>query len=166
MSINRTVEYVVLWKSHKRAEWAAVGLDNQVATIQRRLGRENAPVRPSTAEHQAEYRKEYHQERRQVAVADRADRADIDPARTAAASFSDPDFSDPGSSGEPGRPAQLEALEDIEQLELLEQESHRMWKLHSEIGSELAQASALLTVAQRKSAEKVLKQWEKTSAEL
>ena len=94
-------------------------------------------------------------------MADRADRADIEPTRTAAPPFSDPDF-----SGEPGRPAQLEALENIEQLELLEQESHRMWKLHSEIGSELAQAAALLTVAQRKSAEKVLKQWEKTSAEL
>ena len=165
MSINRTVEYVVLWKSHKRAEWAAVGLDNQVAAMQRRLGRENAPVRPPTAEHpeeyREEYREEYQEERRLVAVADRADRADIEPTRTAAASFSDPDF-----SGEPGCPAQLEALEDIEQLELLEQESHRMWKLHSEIGSELAQASALLTVAQRKSAEKVLKQWEKTSAEL
>lgn len=161
MSINRTVEYVVLWKSHKRAEWAAVGLDNQVAAMQRRLGRGNAPVRPPTAEHPAEHRKEYHQERRQVAVADRADRADIEPTRTAAASFSDPDF-----SGEPGRPAQLEALGNIEQLELLEQENHRMWKLHSEIGSELAQAAALLTVAQRKSAEKVLKQWEKTSAEL
>ena len=162
MSINRTVEYVVLWKSHKRAEWAAVGLDNQVATMQRRLGRENAPVRPPTAEHPKEhpkeYREEYQEERRPVAV---ADRADIEPTRTAAASFSDPDF-----SGEPGRPARLEALEDIEQLELLEQESHRMWKLHSEIGSELAQAAALLTVAQRKSAEKVLKQWEKTSAEL
>ena len=157
MSINRTVEYIVLWKSHKRAEWAAVGLDNQVATMQRRLGRENAPVRPPTAEHQEEYQ----EERRPVAVADRADRADIEPTRTAAAPFSDPDF-----SGEPGRPAQLEALENIEQLELLEQESHRMWKLHSEIGSELAQAAALLTVAQRKSAEKVLKQWEKTSAEL
>ena len=154
MSINRTVEYVVLWKSHKRAEWAAVGLDNQVATMQRRLGRESAPVRPPTAEHQGEYQ----EKRRPVAV---ADRADIDPTRTAAASFSDPDF-----SGEPGRPAQLEALENIEQLELLEQESHRMWKLHAEIGSELAQAAALLTVAQRKSAEKVLKQWEKTSAEL
>ena len=161
MSINRTVEYVVLWKSHKRAEWAAVGLDNQVAAMQRRLGRENAPVRPRTAEHQEEYREEYQEERRPVAVADRADRADIDPTRTAAASFSDPDF-----SGEPGRPAQLEALGNIEQLELLEQESHRMWKLHSEIGSELAQAAALLTVAQRKSAGKVLKQWEKTSAEL
>ena len=165
MSINRTVEYVVLWKSHKRAEWAAVGLDNQVATMQRRLGRENAPVRPPTAEHPAEhpkeYREEYQEERRPVAVADRADRADIEPARTAAAPFSDPDF-----SGEPGRPAQLEALGNIEQLELLEQENHRMWKLHSEIGSELAQAAALLTVAQRKSAEKVLKQWEKTSAEL
>lgn len=157
MSINRTVEYVVLWKSHKRAEWAAVGLDNQVATMQRRLGRENAPVRPPTAEHQGEYQ----EKRRPVAVADRADRADIEPARTAAAPFSDPDF-----SGEPGRPAQLEALGNIEQLELLEQENHRMWKLHSEIGSELAQAAALLTVAQRKSAEKVLKQWEKTSAEL
>ena len=157
MSINRTVEYVVLWKSHKRAEWAAVGLDNQVATMQRRLGRENAPVRPPTAEHP----KEYQEERRPVAVADRADRADIEPARTAAAPFSDPDF-----SGEPGRPAQLEALGNIEQLELLEQENHRMWKFHSEIGSELAQAAALLTVAQRKSAEKVLKQWEKTSAEL
>ena len=161
MSINRTVEYVVLWKSHKRAEWAAVGLDNQVAAMQRRLGRENAPVRPRTAEHQEEYREEYQEERRPVAVADRADRADIDPTRTAAASFSDPDF-----SGEPGRPAQLEALGNTEQLELLEQESHRMWKLHSEIGSELAQAAALLTVAQRKSAGKVLKQWEKTSAEL
>ena len=162
MSINRTVEYVVLWKSHKRAEWAAVGLDNQVATMQRRLGREDAPVRPPTAEHQEEYREEYREEypaeRRPVAV---ADRADIEPTRTAAAPFSDPDF-----SGEPGRPAQLEALENTEQLELLEQESHRMWKLHSEIGSELAQAAALLTVAQRKSAEKVLKQWEKTSAEL
>ena len=166
MSINRTVEYVVLWKSHKRAEWAAVGLDNQVATMQRRLGRENAPVRPPTeeyqaeypAEHQEEYREEYQEERRTVAV---AYRADIEPTRTAAASFSDPDF-----SGEPGRPEQLEALENIEQLELLEQESHRMGKLHSEIGSELAQAAALLTVAQRKSAEKVLKQWEKTSAEL
>jgi hypothetical protein len=161
LSINRTVEYVVLWKSHKRAEWAAVGLDNQVATMQRRLGRESAPVRPPTAEHQGEYREEYQEKRRPVAVADRADRADIEPARTAAAPFSDPDF-----SGEPGRPAQLEALGNIEQLELLEQESHRMWKLHSEIGSELAQAAALLTVAQRKSAEKVLKQWEKTSAEL
>ena len=164
MSINRTVEYVVLWKSHKRAEWAAVGLDNQVATMQRRPGREDAPVRPPTAEHQEEYREEYPAERRPVAVADRADRADradIEPTRTAAAPFSDPDF-----SGEPGRPAQLEALENTEQLELLEQESHRMWKLHSEIGSELAQAAALLTVAQRKSAEKVLKQWEKTSAEL
>ena len=93
-------------------------------------------------------------------MADRADRADIEPTRTAADPFSDPDF-----SGEPGRPAQLEALGNIEQLELLEQESRRMWKLHSEIGSELAQAAALLTVAQRKSAEKVLKQWEKTSAE-
>ena len=161
MSINRTVEYVVLWKSHKRAEWAAVGLDNQVATIQRRLGREKAPVRTPTAEHPAEHPAEYREERRPVAVADRADRADLDPTRNTAAPFTEP-----GSSGEPAHPEQLEALEDMEQLELLERESHRMWKLHSEIGSELAQAAALLTVAQRKSAEKVLKQWEKTSAEL
>ena len=37
LHINRTADYVVLWKSHKRAEWAAVGLDHQAAELRQQL---------------------------------------------------------------------------------------------------------------------------------
>ena len=42
----------------------------------------------------------------------------------------------------------------------LQQESQRMQQLRAEIGAELERVEAALTLRQRKTAEKVLKQWE------
>jgi hypothetical protein len=58
-----------------------------------------------------------------------------------------------------------ETQEDLEVVaQQLDEESRRKWELCSEIGAELDRVAAALTPAQRKDAEKVLKQWE--SAEL
>ena len=140
-NINRTADYVVLWKSHKRAEWAAVGLDCQAEELRRRV-ESGAPRKfipaaavtplPSPATGAA------------VAVAAR-------PAveLTAAVPL----------------PAELAADDDIAaELETLESESRRMWKLHAELGAELSQTALLLTAAQRQAAEKALQQWAESDA--
>jgi hypothetical protein len=42
----------------------------------------------------------------------------------------------------------------------LQQKSQQMWQLSSELGAELERVAATLTPGQRKTAEKMLKQWE------
>lgn len=46
-----------------------------------------------------------------------------------------------------------------------QQGSQRMWELCSEIGAELERVAAALTPGQRKTAEKMLKQWEREETE-
>ena len=143
MSINRTAEYMVLWKSHKRAEWAAVGLDNQAEALRQRLGRDDVAPRPaatpsaSTGKYQSAA-----EGAAAVAVMQRAAAAPADSIDSTA-----------------GVPAEIS-----DELERLEIEGRRMWELHTEIGAELSQVAKLLTVAQSKSAQKVLQQWEETES--
>ena len=140
VNINRTADYVVLWKSHKRAEWAAVGLDGQAAELRQRLesgaprtfipaAAVTPPPAPATGA--------------AVAVA----------ARPAVELAAGP------------LPAALAADDNAAaELEILESESRRMWKLHAELGAELSQIALLLTAAQRQAAEKALQQWAETDA--
>ena len=144
LHINRTADYVVLWKSHKRAEWAAVGLDHQAAELRQQLTggdpRNFIPAAavavtppPGTATRIA------------VAVAKR-------PAVEIAAALPPP--------------AALAADgETAAELEILEAESRRMWQLHAELGAELSQTAGLLTAAQRQAAEKALQQWAETGGD-
>ena len=156
MSINRTAEYVVLWKSHKRAEWAAVGLDNQAAALRQQLARNDAnallssPPAASTGEYlstgtatetAAETTTKMAAKVGAVAVAQRAELDLAAPSVDVLAEISD-------------------------ELKFLENESRRMWQLSAEIGAELAQTEALLTFAQRQKAEQMLKQWEESGAGL
>ena len=141
LHINRTADYVVLWKSHKRAEWAAVGLDHQAAELRQQLTggdpRNFIPAAvlaspPETASGIA------------AAVAER-------PAVEIAAALPPP--------------AALTADGEVAaELEILESESRRMWQLHAELGAELSQTAGLLTAAQRQAAEKALQQWTETGA--
>ena len=144
LHINRTADYVVLWKSHKRAEWAAVGLDHQAAELRQQLTggdlRNFPPAAvmaspPGTATAIP------------VAVAER-----LAVERTAAALTED--FADRAAAGETAA-----------ELEILEAESRRMWQLHAELGAELSQTAGLLTAAQRQAAEKALQQWAETGAD-
>jgi len=142
LHINRTADYVVLWKSHKRAEWAAVGLDHQAAELRQQLTSGDprnftpaavmaAPPGTATAI--------------PVAVAER-------PAVELAAALPPP--------------AELAAAEETAaELEILEAESRRMWQLHAELGAELSQTAGLLTAAQRQAAEKALQQWAETGGD-
>ena len=143
LHINRTADYVVLWKSHKRAEWAAVGLDHQAAELRQQLTggdpRNFTPAAllaspPETASAIP------------VAVAER-------PAVEIAAAALTEDFADRAA-----------AEETAAALEILESESRRMWQLHAELGAELSQTAGLLTAAQRQAAEKALQQWAETGA--
>lgn len=162
MSVNRTAEYVVLWKSHKRAEWAAVGLDSQAEALRQRLGRspgrKAANIRrygtPAASTRDGKPADAGAVRAVETAAAG-AQRAAINPATDAPAA----------GVVAPGVAAEVVAeIAIADQLESLETESCRTWQLYAEIGSELAQVAALLTVAQRKSAEKVLKQWEESGA--
>ena len=145
LHINRTADYVVLWKSHKRAEWAAVGLDHQAAELRQQLAggdpRNFTPAAvlavtpPETATAIP------------VAVAER-------PAVEMTAAALTEDFADIAANGETAAA-----------LEILESESRRMWQLHAELGAELSQTAGLLTAAQRQAAEKALQQWAETGAD-
>lgn len=140
LNINRTADYVVLWKSHKRAEWAAVGLDGQAAELRQRLeSGVNLDLSPAAAQLTPPG------PATNTAVA-------VLPQRELAA-----------ANLPAGAAAVMAAPEAAAELELLEAESRRMWKLHAELGVELSQVSRLLTAAQRQSAEKVLQQWAETS---
>ena len=141
VNINRTADYVVLWKSHKRAEWAAVGLDGQAAELRQRLEHGNSrtfipaaavtpPPAPATG-----------------AAAAVAARPAVEPAAAI------PLPADPAADSDAAAA-----------LELLESESRRMWKLHAELGAELSQIALLLTAAQRQAAEKALQQWAESDA--
>ena len=138
LNINRTADYVVLWKSHKRAEWAAVGLDGQAAELRQRLERGvNLDLSPA------------------------ASVAPPGPASNTAVAVLPP--REVAAANPPvGTAAVIEAPAAAVELELLEAESRRMWKLHAELGVELSQVARLLTTAQRQSAEKVLQQWAET----
>ena len=138
LNINRTADYVVLWKSHKRAEWAAVGLAGQAAELRQRLeGGDNRDFSPAVAPPGLATNTA-------VAVRPSVELAAAGPASQLAAAAVDPE---PDTAAE---------------LELLEAESRRMWQLHAELGAELSQVARLLTAAQRQSAEKVLQQWAET----
>ncbi len=128
MSINRTAEYVVLWKSHKRAEWAAVGLDHRAAALRQRQQQQTGQRRPHPGPAAAAAGPATATRNHRTVAADPAD------------------------------------VEIAAELQFLEMEGQRMWRLHAEIGAELAQAEILLTHAQRKSAENVLKQWTRAEA--
>lgn len=143
LNINRTADYVVLWKSHKRAEWAAVGLDGQAAELRQRLeSGVNLDLSPAVA-----------QLTPPRPVTDTAV-AVLPPRELAAAAPA-------VGLAVAAVPAESDAAAE---LELLEAESRRMWKLHAELGVELSQVARLLTAAQRQSAEKVLQQWAETGA--
>ena len=141
LNINRTADYVVLWKSHKRAEWAAVGLDGQAAELRQRLeGGVNLDLSPAAAQLTP------------PGPATNTAVAVLPPREVSAANLP------------AGAAAVIEAPAAAAELELLEAESRRMWKLHAELGVELSQVARLLTAAQRQSAEKVLQQWAKAGA--
>ena len=176
MSINRTAEYVVLWKSHKRAEWAAVGLDNQAAALRQQLARNDAnallssPPAASTGEYLST------EKATETATGTTTETATGTTTETAAettmkmaakvatnigavavAQRVAPDLAAPS----------VDVLAEIsDELEFLENESRHMWQLSAEIGAELAQTEALLTFAQRQKAEQMLKQWEESGAGL
>lgn len=141
LHINRTADYVVLWKSHKRAEWAAVGLDHQAAELRQQLtGGDPRNFNPAAAVGSPPETASGIT----VAVAER-------PAVEIAA------------AGPP--PAALAAADETAAaLEILESESRRMWQLHAELGAELSQTAGLLTAGQRQAAEKALQQWAETGA--
>ena len=141
VNINRTADYVVLWKSHKRAEWAAVGLDGQAAELRQRL-ESGAPRTFSPA----------------AAVT-----PPPAPATGAAVAVAARPALEIAAAGPlPANPA-ADSDAAIE-LEILESESRRMWKLHAELGAELSQIALLLTAAQRQAAEKALQQWAESDA--
>ena len=142
-NINRTADYVVLWKSHKRAEWAAVGLDDQAAELRRRR-ESGAPQNfiPAAA-----------------AVAT----PPPGPATGAVVAVA----ARPAVEISAAVPLPVDLAADAEaaaELEVLESESRRMWKLHAELGAELSQTAVLLTAAQRQAAEKALQQWAESGA--
>lgn len=142
LNINRTADYVVLWKSHKRAEWAAVGLDGQAAELRQRLeSGVNLDLSPAAAQ------------RTPPGPATNTAVAVLPPRELAAAPAV--------GLAVAAVPAESDAAAE---LELLEAESLRMWKLHAELGGELSQVARLLTAAQRQAAEKVLQQWAETGA--
>ena len=141
LNINRTADYVVLWKSHKRAEWAAVGLDGQAAELRQRLASGvNLDLSPAAAQLPPPV------PATNMAVA-------VLPPRELAAAAPVIGLAMAAVTTESDAAAELE---------LLEAESRRMWKLHAELGIELSQVARLLTAAQRQSAEKVLQQWAET----
>lgn len=141
LNINRTADYVVLWKSHKRAEWAAVGLEGQAAELRQRLeSGANLDLSPAAAQ------------RTPPGPATNTAVAVLPPRELAAAA---------PAVGLAVAVAPTES-DAAAELELLEAESRRMWKLHAELGGELSQVARLLTAAQRQSAEKMLQQWAET----
>lgn len=172
MSINRTAEYVVLWKSHKRAEWAAVGLDNQAAALRQQLARNDAnallssPPAASTGEYlSTEKATEKATETATGTTTETAAETTMKMAAKVATNIGAvavaqrvaPDLAAPS----------VDVLAEIsDELEFLENESRHMWQLSAEIGAELAQTEALLTFAQRQKAEQMLKQWEESGAGL
>lgn len=140
LHINRTADYVVLWKSHKRAEWAAVGLDHQAAELRQQLtGGDPRNFTPAAA----------------VAVTPPGTASGI-----AAAVAERPAVEIYAVLPAPA--ALAAADETAAELEILEAESRRMWQLHAELGAELSQTAGLLTAAQRQAAEKALQQWAET----
>ena len=142
LNINRTADYVVLWKSHKRAEWAAVGLAGQAAELRQRLeSGANLDFSPAVA-----------------AVAPPG----LVASNTAVAVRPSVELAAAGPTGGLATAEVDPEPDDAVELELLEAESRRMWQLHAELGAELSQAARLLTAAQRQSAEKVLQQWAET----
>ncbi len=164
MSINRTAEYVVLWKSHKRAEWAAVGLDNQAAALRQQLARNDAnallssPPAASTGEYlSTEKSTGTTTETAAETTMKMAAKVATNIGAVAVAQRVAPDLAAPS----------VDVLAEIsDELEFLENESRHMWQLSAEIGAELAQTEALLTFAQRQKAEQMLKQWEESGAGL
>ena len=168
MSINRTAEYVVLWKSHKRAEWAAVGLDNQAAALRQQLARNDAnallssPPAASTGEYLStekatETATGTTTETAAETTMKMAAKVATNIGAVAVAQRVAPDLAAPS----------VDVLAEIsDELEFLENESRHMWQLSAEIGAELAQTEALLTFAQRQKAEQMLKQWEESGAGL
>ena len=142
LNINRTADYVVLWKSHKRAEWAAVGLEGQAAELRQRLeGSANLDFSPAA-----------------VAVAPPG----LATSNTAVAVRPAVELAAPGPDSGLAAAAVDPEPDAAAELELLEAEGRRMWQLHAELGAELSQVARLLTAAQRQSAEKVLQQWAET----
>ena len=172
MSINRTAEYVVLWKSHKRAEWVAVGLDKQAAALRRQLARNDANAllsstpAASTGECLSiEMATEMATETAAETTTKMAAEVATSIGAVAVARRVTPNLALPVAGVGADVSDEISSEICIE-LEFLEIESRRMWQLHSEIGAELNEAANLLTVAQRKSAGKVLKQWEESGAGL
>lgn len=134
LEINRTADYVVLWKSHRRAERAALGLARQAAEL-RGLLTAGLPELAVAA-----------------GVAVGAAVAATVPAAPAAAIGSLPEE----------LAVAVKGTADWAEAEFLEAESWRMWELYAELGAELAQVAGLLTAAQRQRAEKVIQQWEES----
>ena len=133
LEINRTADYVVLWKSHRRAERAALGLARQAAELRGLLT--GLPELAVTAG---------------VGVG-----AAVAPAAVGAA-VAEPAV-EPAAVG---AAVDVDGMAARAEAEFLEAESGRMWELYAELGAELAQVAGLLTAAQRQTAEKVIQEWE------
>lgn len=151
LEINRTADYVVLWKSHRRAERAALGLARQAAEL-RGLLAAGLPELAVTAG---------------VAVGAAVAVESLPGVTVGAAAAARPAAAIESLPGElavaapAAEPASVgAAVADWAEAEFLEAESGRMWELYAELGAELAQVAGLLTAAQRQTAEKVIQEWE------
>lgn len=154
LEINRTADYVVLWKSHRRAERAALGLARQAAEL-RGLLTAGLPEPAVTAGVGSQSG---------ITVGAAVAAPAVEPASVGAAVAAIESL--PGVTV--GTAAEWPAGELVTvggmaaraEAEFLEAESGRMWELYAELGAELAQVAGLLTAAQRQTAEKVIQEWE------
>lgn len=138
LEINRTADYVVLWKSHRRAERAALGLARQASEL-RGLLTVGLP---------------------ELAVTAPAAAIESVPGVTVGAAVAAPAAAIESLPGE--LVVDVDGMAARAEAEFLEAESGRMWELYAELGAELAQVAGLLTAAQRQRAEKVIQQWEES----
>ena len=156
LEINRTADYVVLWKSHRRAERAAEGLARQAAELRGLLAASGLPELAVTAPAAA------------IESLPGVTVGAAVAARPAAAIESLPGVTVAAPAAEPASVGA--AVVDVDgmaaraEAEFLEAESGRMWELYAELGAELAQVAGLLTAAQRQTAEKVIQEWEAVGA--
>ena len=161
LEINRTADYVVLWKSHRRAERAALGLARQAAELRRLLtaGLPELAVTAGVASGAGALSG--------AAVGAAVAAPAVEPAAVGAAVAAIESL--PGVTvGAAARPAgELVAVDGMAaraEADFLDAESGRMWELYAELGAELAQVAGLLTAAQRQTAEKVIQEWEEGGA--
>ena len=171
LEINRTADYVVLWKSHRRAERAAVGLARQAAELRGLLTASGLPelaVTAGVAVGAALAVPAVAVESLPGVTVGAAAAPAAEPAAVGAAVAAIESLPGVTVGTAAARPAgELVTVDGVAaraEAEFLEAESGRMWGLYAELGAELAQVAGLLTAAQRQTAEKVIQEWEEGGA--